>query len=121
MTSRTGPAPTDPVLDAMRGLAAASRESIDRLQRVIERADEVERLRRAGTSWSEIVSSREGPLIVELLRDAQEALTEAGARLRREEAQALHNEGITMDQIAEAFGVTRQRISALLREARASA
>jgi predicted XRE-type DNA-binding protein len=29
----------------------------------------------------------------------------------------LHEEGITMDRIAELFGVTRQRVSGLLREA----
>ena len=32
------------------------------------------------------------------------------------EARVLHGEGMTMDQIAKLFGVTRQRVSALLRE-----
>ena len=31
-------------------------------------------------------------------------------------AWALHREGMTMDEIAKLFGVTRQRVSALLRE-----
>jgi DNA-binding transcriptional regulator LsrR (DeoR family) len=38
--------------------------------------------------------------------------------VRRAEARALYAEGLTMDQIAERFGVTRQRVSALLRKAR---
>jgi predicted transcriptional regulator len=36
--------------------------------------------------------------------------------VRRTEARTLHREGLTMDQIAQLFGVTRQRVSALLRE-----
>jgi transposase len=39
-----------------------------------------------------------------------------GNRVRRTEARALHGEGMTMDEIAKLFGVTRQRISALLRD-----
>ena len=39
-----------------------------------------------------------------------------GARVRRTEALALHNEGMTMERIAERFGVTRSaRIGALAR------
>ena len=33
-------------------------------------------------------------------------------------ARALYDEGMTMEQIAAKFGVTRQRVSSLLREAR---
>ena len=46
-----------------------------------------------------------------------EALAEFGARVRRAEAVALYGEGMTMEEIAEKFGVTRQRVSALLRDA----
>ena len=38
--------------------------------------------------------------------------------MRRAEAHALYAEGLTMDQIAERFGVTLQRVSALLRKTR---
>jgi DNA-binding transcriptional regulator LsrR (DeoR family) len=38
--------------------------------------------------------------------------------VRRAEAQALYAEGMTMEQIADRFGVTRQRVSTLLRKAR---
>jgi len=55
---------------------------------------------------------------VELTRDNLATLVEAGSRLRRAEAHALHAEGMTMEQIAELFGVTRQRVSALLRSDR---
>ncbi len=45
-----------------------------------------------------------------------ERLLRVSARLRWAEARALHAEGVTMDKIAALFGVTRQRISGLLRE-----
>ncbi len=40
---------------------------------------------------------------------------EVGSTLRKAEAAALRANGYTMDRIAELFGATRQRISALLR------
>ena len=58
------------------------------------------------------------PLIVRLLTESDQALGACGARVRRAEALLLHEEGMTMDRIAEKFGVTRQRVSGLLREAR---
>ena len=45
----------------------------------------------------------------------------AACRLRRAQAAALHDEGLTMDRIAELFGVTRQRISQILRSREATA
>jgi DNA-binding transcriptional regulator LsrR (DeoR family) len=54
---------------------------------------------------------------VQLITESSKALDTCGASLRRAEAQALHDEGMTMDQIAEHFGVSRQRVSALLRKA----
>jgi len=51
---------------------------------------------------------------VQLLAAIQDKLTAAGADWRREEARALHREGLSMDAIALLFGVTRQRVSALL-------
>ncbi len=47
-------------------------------------------------------------------RDAGSASRCSGAAWRRAEARALHQEGISMDRIAQLFGVTRQRVSALL-------
>ncbi len=42
-------------------------------------------------------------------------LADAGSRWRRAEARALHAEGLSMDVIAQLFGVTRQRVSSLLK------
>jgi DNA-directed RNA polymerase sigma subunit (sigma70/sigma32) len=70
--------------------------------------------------YSQIVSEEERPLIVELLTDSVRELDRAGVQVRRHEARALHREGMTMDGIAELFGVSRQRVSALLREPEAT-
>ncbi len=53
-----------------------------------------------------------------MLSDVQEGLADAGSRWRRAEARALHREGLSMEKIAVLFGVTRQRVSALLSKAR---
>lgn len=44
------------------------------------------------------------------------ALASAGHVWRREQAIALQNEQVSINRIAALFGVTRQKISALLRE-----
>jgi DNA-directed RNA polymerase specialized sigma24 family protein len=108
----------DPVLDALDGLVRALRENATRIDATIARAERIRDQRGEGLSYGEIESGEERPLIVELTRDNLAALVEAGSRLRRAEARALHGEGMTMEQIAELFGVSRQRVSALLRSDR---
>ena len=76
------------------------------------------RVRADGKSYSEIVPTEERPLIVEMLSDNLERLADVGSKLRRAEAQALYNEGMTMAQIADLFGVSRQRIAVLVRASR---
>ena len=54
------------------------------------------------------------PLIVETLSEVLDGLADAAGRFRRAEARALYQEGWTHEQISRFFGVTRQRIGALL-------
>ena len=110
----------DPVLEALDELVRALRGNHERIQATIARAERIREQREAGMSYREIESGETRPLIVELTRDNLAALVEAGSKLRRAEARALHAEGMTMEQIAELFGVTRQRVSALLRSDRES-
>src|SRR5438105_2122437 len=110
----------DPVLEALDGLVRALRHNAARIEATIARADQIREQRQAGRTYQEIESGEQRPLIVEMTRDNLAALVEAGSRLRRAEARALHAEGMTMEQIAELFGVTRQRVSALLRSDRES-
>jgi hypothetical protein len=105
----------DELLAALDELVAALHQNNARNAEAIARAEEIKRERAAGRAWSEIVSG-ERPLIVELLTRNLEALTTYGSRLRRLEARALHDEGLSMERIGALFGVTRQRISELLRQ-----
>jgi hypothetical protein len=105
----------DPVLDALEDLEEALHDNIRRNEQALLRAREIRRQRQVGNSYREIVSPEARPLIVELIAENMKALATAGAHLRREMAQALRNEGLTIDGIAQLFGVSRQRISELLR------
>jgi hypothetical protein len=91
---------------------AASRR---RLSLIEVRAAEWQRFRDEGLCYSEIVWLEERPLVVELLADTIALLHEVSGPFRRVEARALHAEGVTMDRIASLFGVTRQRVSNLVR------
>lgn len=81
-----------------------------------ERALELQELRRQGQSWFEIVSGEERPLIVEQISSAIASLATTGGLWRRDQATALHSEGVSINRIAALYGVTRQRISALLHD-----
>ena len=105
----------DPVLDALAALDAVLAELPERAGRMRRRVTRMTAEREAGRSHAEIQGSSPGPNLLELVTATTRELERAGADLRRAEARALHDEGLTMDQIAERFGVTRQRISAVLR------
>jgi DNA-directed RNA polymerase specialized sigma24 family protein len=108
----------DAFLRALDGLEAALEENARRSKEMKRRIAQVRRKRSRGATWTDIVSAETPPLIVQLVTDSSRALDEHGGRVRRTEVLALYDEGMTMEQIAEKFGVTRQRVSSLLREAR---
>jgi hypothetical protein len=54
--------------------------------------------------------------VIEQVSQAVRVLTQEGNRFRRLEAQALYTEGLTTAQVASVLGVSRQRVSAMLRE-----
>jgi hypothetical protein len=106
--------PTDAVLAALENLEEVLRETTERNRTAIRRADVIRQLREGGHRYSEIVPMEERPLIVELLTRSLTELSDASSRFRRVEARALYSEGLTMAEIANLFGVTRQRVAALL-------
>lgn len=112
------PKAEDAVLQALRALEEVIAENDRRATLIRKRMSRIRKARARGVPYSDTVSTEDGPLIVQLLTESSTALDNSGANVRRAEAQALYDEGMTMDQIAERFGVTRQRISALLRKAR---
>jgi plasmid maintenance system antidote protein VapI len=110
----------DQFFEAIDQLDRALDESVEMTQRMKER---IRHLREAGASGRplrEIVSREEPPLLVQLLTQSSALLQSCGTQVRRTEVRTLYGEGMTMDEIAELFGVSRQRVSALLHE-RASA
>ena len=108
----------DAFLKALTTLEATLADNHERTKLIKKRITQLRRLRADGVSYAEIVATRDGPLLVQLLTESSKALDTSGASVRRAEARALYAEGLTMDQIAEGFGVTRQRVSTLLRNSR---
>ena len=109
----------DPGETAVAALEQLVRE-IDRcaveLQDARERAQQLLTQRRSGDSWLDIVTGEARPLVVERISTVLSALAGAGSSWRRAQARALQAEQVSINRIAAMFGVTRQRISALLRD-----
>jgi DNA-directed RNA polymerase specialized sigma24 family protein len=108
----------DAFLQALTALEEVIAENERRTTLIKRRMGRIRRARARGLPYSDTVSNEDGPLIVQLLTESSTALDTCGANVRRAEAEALYGEGMTMDQIADRFGVTRQRVSALLRKVR---
>ena len=104
-------------LDARTALEEILEDHGKRSRLIKKRIAQIRRGRANGASYTELVSNHDNPLIVQLLTESSIALDTGGADVRRAEARALYAEGLTMEQIAERFGVTRQRVSTLLRRA----
>lgn len=107
----------DDVLEALDDLVNVLQDSNRRNQLAMRRARAIRRSRIQDRTYREIFAGNERSLIQEITRQNLDNLLRASARLRRAEASALHAEGMTMEEIAVLFGVTRQRVSVLLREA----
>jgi len=119
MRSRDAPqsgADTKAFFAALSDLERALELNEERTRQMHVRIGEIRDAIESGRSLREVVHEEQTPLVVELLTQCADTLHEYGSRVRRTEARALHGEGLTMDEIARLFGVTRQRISALLRE-----
>lgn len=101
---------------ALEELVAELAECVGTLEHARQRAEELLEERRAGRAWLDVVAAESRPLIVESLSTVMGSLATAGARWRREQALALQAEGVSINRIAALFGVTRQRISALVRD-----
>lgn len=117
LTSRIEAMADDEFLEALTALEDILEDHGKRSRLIKKRIAQIRRGRARGVSYTDLVSNNENPLIVQLLTESSIALDTGGADVRRAEARALYAEGLTMEQIAERFGVTRQRVSTLLRRA----
>ena len=106
----------DDAEQALQALVTELDRGVDELGQARLRAEMLLREHRSGRSWTDIVSGESRPLVVERISTVLAALATAGHAWRREQAAALQGEQVSINRIAAMFGVTRQRISALLKE-----
>ena len=106
----------DPAVRALTELMAVLDTCLDELGGARARAEKLLDERQSGRAWLDIVTGESRPLVVEQISTVMAALAGAGGAWRREQAHALASEQVSINRIAAMFGVTRQRISALLRE-----
>ena len=106
----------DPAEQALAALVTELDLCVAELVQARDRAEDLLLQRRDGHAWLAIVTSEDRPLVVERISRVLASLSAAGSRWRREQAAALQAEQVSINRIATLFGVTRQRISALLKE-----
>lgn len=99
---------------ALGALVDALSETVDDLQQLIVRAEHLRAEVDSGAELSDAMRAEQRPLMIGKLVEITDRLHEAGGTVRRAEAQQLRTEGRTQEQIAEIFGVTRQRVAKLL-------
>jgi helix-turn-helix protein len=106
---------SDPALACLRKLAAVSEElhtSASGFTASRARAP----YRTEDLPYREMLPLRRRLEVIRQISTALRELNRHGQHFRRVEARALYEEGLTMAQLATVFGVSRQRVSALLRE-----
>ncbi len=106
----------DPAHRALEELVDELDKCAAELDRARSRAVALLRERAAGRPWLDVVTSESRPLVVESVSSVLSRLSSAGHEWRREQALALRAESVSINRIAVLFGVSRQRISALVRE-----
>ncbi|MCL6538514.1 MAG: helix-turn-helix domain-containing protein [Acidothermus sp.] len=104
----------DQMTEALEETADAARKSAARQQEIADMADEVVALHRTQDRWNTPPQTRQVRLVLTILATCVAQLTHVLSRLRRAWASTLLAEGLSLRQIARHFGVSHQRVSALL-------
>lgn len=108
------PHPKKLFLDTLDDLLKATEANIERAELIRRRISALHAQVANGEPLVEVISSEPSPLIIELITENINALQELGARLRWSQASMLRADGMSAADIARLFGVSRQRVSALL-------
>jgi CRP-like cAMP-binding protein len=106
----------DEVLRDLDALVQVLDDGASLAHATLTRAHELREWRLEGRSYTEILAAEPRPLVVEMISDYLSRVGTAGSRFRHSQARALRAEGMTTQAIADLFGVTRQRISAILND-----
>jgi len=107
-------AAADELVEALDGVVEALGDACEESGEVAERADAIRSHRLRGQPVSELAGTNEGEIVAHM-SGLLSRLNSATTRLRRAHARAMRDEGATTARIADVLGVTRQRVSALLR------
>src|SRR4051794_25671057 len=108
---------TAAAFDTLVETLTETRREIDQL---VERAGATRQAVASGVVLSEFVGGEPRPLIITKMTELLDRMSDAAAEVRRAEAHQLRAEGLSHENIAQLFGVTRQRAAALLAAAPAS-
>jgi hypothetical protein len=103
------------VLAAVDGLATAVEKNAQDERLLVRRLRELREGRAKGRTWLDLLTPDDRPGVLGLTSRIIGRLTDASGALRRALARGLRLEGATIATIAGLFGVSHQRISALLR------
>ena len=103
----------DDVLEVLDEVVRALQENTERAQWTLHRAKAIRDKRHSGMSYRDIAADGE-PLIITMVTKNLQNLVNTGSRLRRAHARALYAEGATLQEIGKLFGVSHQRISAII-------
>jgi hypothetical protein len=106
----------DSAVEALRALVEILAANEKRASYVGDRARQIEALREQGYTWSQILSTEERPMIIDVLSQSMALLNEVGGRFRREEARCLREEGVKPEEIADLLGVSVDHVRAMLQE-----
>jgi len=114
----TKDAQQDAALDALTTLSEVADRGVEELKVVSQDLAEMRGKRVQGWSWRQIVSSDNGQNPLAALTSLLAGLGRAGGEFRRALARALRVEGMRVTEIGGLLDVSRQRISALIRDRR---
>ena len=110
-----GETPEDPVVDALTALSDVAASSADDLLGLNEDLAVLRDHRVRGRSWHRIISDADAPNPLSALTAIATNFARASGGFRRALAVGLRKEGMQVTEIATLFGVSRQRVSALIR------
>jgi predicted transcriptional regulator len=108
--------PQDQVLEALDEVEEELRLTKRRADAGLRWTQRLRRERARDREYATIMRTGARPHLVELLSQILAGVRTAGSRLRRATAGALRREGMTTDEIATLFGVSRQRVSRLVQD-----
>jgi hypothetical protein len=109
------PGVADETMAALDELVAVGRENVVAWMGLMQRVEQIRALRQQGVSYR-AMELPEGPRLIDSLTANLDRLSRIAVRVRLASMRDLRREGMSIADIARAFGISRQRASLLLSE-----